>query len=289
MPPTIPSLLSCQALKVGLLAPDQPPEHEGETLGYLASDPEQPALVTNTFGRGRTAFFAFDLAKSLGTREAADLLTAALLRVAPRSDDPALALVSGGEVAIQISLQARVVDIAGLVLEDVLPSDAEVLSASYDGVVSGNQITWYLDLSVSEPTIITYLVRLPSATSYTATTRSFYLVRGIYYTHPPFADLTLTFQIAEPGNVREEILSGLDALEVSGGEAALVNQTANLIATLPDLSLELTPGELEKALGDILKAIKALDKVTSLDYQTCLLPIRYKMGLLMFSYEGVME
>ena len=97
------------------------------------------------------------------------------------------------------------------------------------------------------------------------------------------ADATMIF--VPPPFAADAILEAIDALDVTGSDTSYVNQAIDYIEGLPDLATA-DPDGIEKAILEILKAIAALDKITSVDYLTRILPIRWKLDLLLMAYES---
>lgn len=221
-----------------------------------------PTVVSNAFGRGKTVFFAFDMAQSAtATNTAATdrLIRAAFAKATPTQE----VFIPAGRMAIAMGVQSKVVPAnLAIRIEEMFPADASVVNKLAGNVQSG-VIVWNVALDVDETDTVQYVLGLPDISEDTVTTTAdiSYLVRGNYIL---FARLPLTV-ITEKSlsGLLDKAIRDLTALPVSDPD-----DREKIKDAIEDLDAQLrtpptTPKQIETAIEDVLEAVRRLDGISA--------------------------
>ena len=218
-----------------------------------------PAIVTDTYGNGKSAYFAYDL---MATLQAAptdqvlkDLLSNTLALVKPPL--PADMWPRSGLAPVIITLQNNGTA-ADVQLEVNLPTGsvaADILPAVTTSTAS--KITWRVSLAAGQTKTYTLNLRLPSSTGATTTLVKLFRVDGTVLTET-YANAIAV--ITEGGDlIRSPLVADLNALALTGAPKTARDTAVQLINSGYTKAGQ---SKFSDAIADYLAADTELDKIT---------------------------
>lgn len=214
-----------------------------------------PAVIQARYGLGTTLYLAFEGAGAI--------LENALRLVEPTSDFE----VPGGLSASELRIRSLVVPVELAVqIDDILPSDLEVLSLVGPARMSGGSLSWTLILLPGIDTTVGHVTRLPDAEGMIVTEAVVsYLVRGQYY---DFGRFPLTIRLAGLDEEFEALIEEIDALSssVDRPERSRVERAVRSLEDAKAAARQL--GGRSSAIWNTLDAIEQVALLSSLADET---------------------
>jgi Tol biopolymer transport system component/flagellar hook assembly protein FlgD/fibronectin type 3 domain-containing protein len=212
-----------------------------------------PGVIRRDYGSGRVVFLAFDLGLSLSDNEGfVDLLEKALSYVHRTMKDSEF--YEGQLIPVEITLKSS----GGshdLLVAETYPEMFRIYDPENEQWV--DERPWMVELNVAEEeTMILYdLLTAGPEGSYALVTEVGYVQEGTYQS---LGSVTLEFSIiGDERSLREDILSALESLQVSGKDKASLERAIRYVEAVGARGAA-TRKEMEENIADLLQAIEAL-------------------------------
>ena len=279
------------------------PECEGGGGGQTKTS---PAIVTNIYGKGMSVLFAYNPLEAVSSNDSL-ILKKAIIEAIHYAAPATGSTVSSGIVGVSTTVSVYGSNVS-LKLEEHVPVQADIMSVSNGGIITGTTITWLLALADNASTTVSEeLIGLPGAgTEWTITTLVSYLSLQGYL---PYSSYSLTFTastISTPLTL--DTLSALQSLTVTSDEDEERLEHAIRLYKLAvsgacyksnddgdDETDDDSKGQMitattitgtaycesECSIGKLLKAIYEIEKIKSVDTEG----IRFDLDVIIRSYE----
>ncbi|OGP62538.1 MAG: hypothetical protein A2169_09350 [Deltaproteobacteria bacterium RBG_13_47_9] len=265
-----------RALRVEALYPD-------ENIGWVVESKKKgvtrhPGIIDRKYGLGKVVFFAFDL--GLSSEKSAlflDLLTHSLDHIHPVSETHTF--YPGQLVPIEIKLKS-LDGFYDLRISETYPEEILLYCPATDQWIVDHP--WEIDvrLDADEMNTLLYYALAPDKIGrFTFHTEVGCMDNGVYQFYQGMITDILT--VKDTATMADEIITLLSSLSVSGQEDAKVK---NAVRYINDVRTRVIAGEkdIEKNIGDMLKAIDSLISITSAEIPD----IRLMMDHLLRFWEG---
>lgn len=240
------------------------PDLVGSTAQALfdGSNPQAhgPAIISNSYGAGRSMLFAFDLAASLQSQNGwLPVLGASLHAVLPA---PAQVLTPGSVMPLRTSI-ANLADPVQLDVRTLLPSGAVYLDSSPAGRYEAdlNRVGWTLQLAAAQSLDIDLTLRVPSVTGqHTLSTTVSSVLNGVATAYGEPLPQVLTVTTASQTATATQ--ASLAALPVSDNQEGKARDAAVAALASAMVSFKLnTAAGYEAAIAALLTAADQLNSL----------------------------
>lgn len=258
--------------------------HPEENVGWIVEiknngTTKYPGLIKRQYGNGKVLFFAFDLGLSTQNYNSfSDLLKNSINYIHTPQENSTV-FYPGQLVPVEIKLKS----LGGafdLIVTETYPAEVEIYNPSTGQWIADNPWLGNLHLEPDEAKTIFYYALVPDrADTYILQTEVGYMDNGTYHFYQ-----SLSTEILVETNTTamlSDIITALNTLPVSGQEMAKVNNAIGYMNNVQNRVIN-TEIDVEKNIGDILKAIDSILSITTFDISQ----IRLMMDRLLKFWEG---
>jgi Tol biopolymer transport system component/flagellar hook assembly protein FlgD len=244
------------------------------------SPKDRPGIVLNTYGLGKTIFYAFDLGLTLNDEnysQIATLIKNSIAYIHRPQDTTAFHPNQLIPVEIKIKSLGGAFDLR---ITETYPADLKIYDPFRGEWITENPWVINTYLNHYETKTILYYALTPDRTgTYTLKTEAGYIENGIYNF---YQNLSIDIVVGKSSaSTTADILTALKALPVSGKEKAKVNDAIKYIEDVQKRVIQ-KEEDIEKNIHDILKAIDALLSITGVDISS----IRLMMDEILIEWES---
>jgi hypothetical protein len=223
---------------------------------------QQPAIVSNDYGRGHALAFAFDLVKTLQNNPTSTdwvgLLQLGFTDVMPQLPNTYSA---GAYVALNTQIQnlAKAVDLA---VATQLPTGATLLQTTPLAVRDTNgQPTWNFTLPLASTQTLQLSMRLPALSGTPMARTTVDSIRN--GKNKRYGEYVFNWSVTASAELGSNLLNDLQALVLSKGEEREARDQA--VNSLQNALASITQTQYDVALDALLDAVEKLRKITSVD------------------------
>ncbi len=247
---------------------------------HKGKEEDYPAIVLNEYGSGRAVYYAFDLGLTLNDEnydQISELLRSSIAYV----HNPAVASTFYPYQMIPVEVEVKSLGGAfDLRITERYPEEMKLYDPVTGQWIAENPRTVQIHLEPDETVRILYYALTPEAGgTYTIQTEVGYVERGGYSFYQ-----NLSIEIVVDGDtavMTGDIVTVLEALPVTGKEREKVDDAVRYLEKVLD-RVVVSNEEIEKNIRDVLKAIKSLLSVTSVDISD----VRLMLDDLLMAEEG---